>query len=132
MNSMATLYNGYQADHGEATCLTVLAQVMIEGQLTPVSQSGDGMPRWAMTKPWHMPSCASNVAMYMQCGHTLLSKQCAFSGHGLLGMCNHGALIEGQHRPTRKKRPAKFFFVWFPLSLDASSGSVLRDLFPHR
>ena len=59
---MATLYNGYQADHGEATCLTVLAQVMIEGQLTPVSQSGDGMPRWAMTKPWY--------------AYALLCKQC--------------------------------------------------------
>ena len=113
---MATSYDGYQADHGEATCLTVLAQVMIEGQLIPVSQFGDGM---AMTKPWHMSCCASNVAMYMQCGHTLLSKQGAFSGHGLLGMCNHGALIEGQHRlkaGKKKKRLAKqVFFSLFPL-----------------
>ena len=29
---MATLYNSSQAEHGEATCLAVLAQVMIEGQ----------------------------------------------------------------------------------------------------
>ena len=120
---MATSYDGYQADHGEAACLTVLAQVMIEGQLAPVSQSGVGVPRWAMTKPWHMPCCANNVAMYMQCGHTLLSKQCAFSGHGLLGMCSHGALTEGQHwlKAGKKKKDSQSgaFFPCSHFALDA-------------